>query len=86
MKSLVQHLHDFAREVELTDQEWMSSLMFLTEVGQICSPVRQEFILLSDVLGLSALVDSQAKKVPSGATQPTILGPFQTADAEEVNI
>lgn len=86
MASLVQHLHNFARETQLTEAEWMAALLFLTEVGQICSPVRQEFILLSDILGLSALVDSQAKKVPQGATEPTILGPFQTSDATEIGL
>ncbi|TKY88623.1 hypothetical protein EX895_002612 [Sporisorium graminicola] len=86
MASLVQHLHDFAREINLSESEWMTALLFLTQVGQICSPVRQEFILLSDILGLSALVDSQGKKVPQGATEPTILGPFQTADATEIGL
>ncbi len=86
MASLVQHLHDFAREVQLNETEWMAALHFLTDVGQICSPVRQEFILLSDILGLSALVDSQSNKVPQGSTQPTILGPFQTSDATEIGL
>src|ERR1700722_16826660 len=57
MASLVRHLHDFAREVKLTPQEWLDAIGFLTKTGQTCTPARQEFILLSDVLGLSALVN-----------------------------
>ncbi|MCU0889548.1 MAG: hypothetical protein MUC64_16330 [Rubritepida sp.] len=53
----VRHLHAFAREVNLTPEEWLKGIGFLTAVGQMCSPVRQEFILLSDVLGLSRLVN-----------------------------
>src|SRR5690348_15770731 len=57
MASLVRHLHDFARDVNLTPDEWLKAIGFLTRVGQACTPARQEFILLSDVLGLSALVN-----------------------------
>ena len=60
MASLVRHLHDFARDVELTPDEWIKAIGFLTKVGQTCTPARQEFILLSDVLGLSALVNLHA--------------------------
>ena len=56
MTSLVQHLHAFAREVQLTEEEWFEGVRFLTETGQLCSDKRQEFILLSDTLGLSTLV------------------------------
>ncbi len=82
MASLVRHLHDFARDVELTPDEWIKAIGFLTKVGQTCTPARQEFILLSDVLGLSALVnlmhDETATEI---GTESSLLGPFyqQTA-------
>ncbi|GAB1210865.1 Intradiol ring-cleavage dioxygenase [Aspergillus pseudonomiae] len=82
LERLVSHLHDFARETRLSSQEWMAGLMFLTEVGKICSDVRQEFILLSDVLGLSILVDSIDHPKPPGSTEGTVLGPFHTHEAE----
>ena len=58
MTALVRHLHDFAREVELTPDEWRRGIAFLTATGQMCSGIRQEFILLSDTLGLSTLIDA----------------------------
>lgn len=79
--SLVQHLHSFAREVQLTEQEWERGIEFLTSVGQTCSPVRQEFILLSDTLGLSTLVTAQNHRKPAGCTEATVFGPFHVADA-----
>src|SRR6202023_3260323 len=57
MASAVRHLHAFAKEVNLTPAEWIKGIAFMTAVGKICTPARQEFILLSDTLGLSALVD-----------------------------
>ncbi|KAL1861154.1 hypothetical protein Plec18167_002858 [Paecilomyces lecythidis] len=84
LERLVTHLHDFARETRLSSKEWMTGLLFLTEVGQICSDVRQEFILLSDVLGLSLLVDSIDHPKPAGSTDGTVLGPFHTHEAEEM--
>ncbi|CEN62929.1 Intradiol ring-cleavage dioxygenase [Aspergillus pseudodeflectus] len=84
LERLVTHLHDFARETRLSSQEWMTGLKFLTEVGQICTEVRQEYILLSDVLGLSILVDSIDHPKPSGSTEGTVLGPFHTHEAEEL--
>jgi len=84
LERLVSHLHDFARETRLSSDEWMTGLRFLTEVGQICTDVRQEFILLSDVLGLSILVDSIDHPKPPGSTEGTVLGPFHTHDAEEM--
>ncbi|CAI7660532.1 hypothetical protein N7533_009372 [Penicillium manginii] len=84
LERLVTHLHDFARETRLSSDEWMTGLRFLTEVGQICTDVRQEFILLSDVLGLSLLVDSIDHPKPPGSTEGTVLGPFHTHDAEEM--
>jgi hydroxyquinol 1,2-dioxygenase len=76
LSALVQHLHDFARETELTEAEWMYGIDFLTRTGQLCSPVRQEFILLSDTLGLSQLVVSQNHGRSQGATEQTVFGPF----------
>ena len=81
MHSLVRHLHSFAREVELTEKEWELGINFLTEVGQICSDVRQEFILLSDTLGLSTLVIAQNHKKPEGCTEATVFGPFHVKNA-----
>jgi hydroxyquinol 1,2-dioxygenase len=74
--SLVTHLHDFAREVDLTEDEWLHGINFLTRVGHTCSETRQEFILLSDTLGLSQLVVAQNHKRASGATEQTVFGPF----------
>src|SRR5580700_11309771 len=74
LTSLISHLHGFAAETGLTTGEWMAGLEFLTAVGQKCDPQRQEFILLSDVLGLSSLVEGQ--NAAQGATEPTVLGPF----------
>jgi protocatechuate 3,4-dioxygenase beta subunit len=83
MASLVKHLHAFAREVELTEEEWFEGIKFLTAVGQTCDDKRQEFILLSDVLGLSSLVDMINHRLPSGATASTVLGPFFVHGAPE---
>ncbi|HEX4788433.1 MAG TPA: dioxygenase [Actinospica sp.] len=73
--ALVRHLHDFAREVRLTSQEWFTAVDFLERVGRISSPTRQEYVLLSDILGLSALVD-QINSGHGSATDSTLLGPF----------
>ncbi|THZ76931.1 aromatic compound dioxygenase [Aureobasidium pullulans] len=82
LERTVSHLHDLARETRLTTGEWMATLLFLTKVGQISSDVRQEFILLSDVLGLSLLVDSIDHPKPENSTEGTVLGPFHTHEAE----
>ncbi|KAI8937149.1 hypothetical protein NX059_006363 [Plenodomus lindquistii] len=82
MERLVSHVHDFARETRLSFDEWMAGIKFLTEVGQICTDVRQEFILLSDIIGLSLLVDSIDHPKPPHSTEGTVLGPFHTHDAE----
>ena len=74
--SLVRHLHGFADEVQLTQAEWLFGLQFLTEVGKKSSDERQEFILLSDVLGLSSLVEMINYEGDAGATENTVLGPF----------
>ncbi|KAB2569926.1 putative catechol protein [Lasiodiplodia theobromae] len=81
LERLVVHAHDFARETRLSTDEWMTGIQFLTEVGQICSDVRQEFILLSDIIGLSLLVDSIDHPKPPHSTEGTVLGPFHTLDA-----
>ncbi|MBI0539286.1 hydroxyquinol 1,2-dioxygenase [Roseomonas sp. KE2513] len=78
MESLVRHLHDFARDVRLTPDEWLKAIGFLTRTGQTCTPSRQEFILLSDTLGLSRLVnlmDDKANRM-GDATEASLLGPF----------
>jgi len=74
-RALVAHLHDFARETRLTDSEWFTAVDFLERVGRISSPTRQEFVLLSDILGLSVLVD-QINHADGGSTESTLLGPF----------
>lgn len=83
LERLVQHIHDFARETRLTVDEWGTGIEFLTEVGKMCSDIRQEFVLLSDVLGLSVLVDGLSHPKPENATVGTLLGPFHTHDAVE---
>lgn len=77
--ALVRHLHAFAREVELTSEERRAGIEFLTSVGQMCTPQRQEFELLSDTLGLSSLVEANA--TGAGATLQTLTGPFYSAGA-----
>lgn len=76
MSSLVRHLHEFAREVQLTEDEWWRGIRFLTDAGHITDDKRQEFILLSDVLGLSTLVTAQNNAKPTGCTEATVFGPF----------
>lgn len=78
MDAAVRHLHAFAREVELTPEEWLAGIGFLTAVGQACTPYRQEFILLSDVLGLSRLVNvmHDADGREAAGTETSLLGPF----------
>jgi hydroxyquinol 1,2-dioxygenase len=82
MASLVRHMHDFARDVNLTPDEWLTAIGFLTKVGQTCTPARQEFILLSDVLGLSALVNLlHDKTAVELGTESSLLGPFYQQNA-----
>lgn len=73
---LIRHLHAAVREMEPTQDEWMSAIQFLTDTGHMCDEWRQEFILLSDVLGVSMLVDAIDTRKPPEATQSTVLGPF----------
>ena len=81
MTSLVQHLHVFAREVKLTEAEWMAGIEFLTATGQKCNDQRQEFILLSDTLGLSMLTVAMNNDKPAGCTEATVFGPFHVEGA-----
>jgi hydroxyquinol 1,2-dioxygenase len=84
MESLVKHLHAFVREVELTESEWFEAIRFLTATGQKCDDKRQEYILLSDVLGVSMLVDAINHRRPGAATENTVLGPFYVHGAPEI--
>lgn len=79
--SLVRHLHDFAREVKLTEKEWFQGIDFLTRCGHITNDKRQEFILLSDVLGLSMLTVALNNDKPAGCTEATVFGPFHVEGA-----
>ena len=79
VSAVVRHSHALMREVRPTAAEWMAALRFLTETGQACTEARQEFILLSDVLGVSMLVD--AVNGEAGGTESTVLGPFDVAGA-----
>ncbi|MEX3947371.1 intradiol ring-cleavage dioxygenase [Paraburkholderia sp. EG287B] len=83
MSVLVKHLHAAVKEIEPTHEEWFAAVRFLTETGQICNAWRQEYILLSDILGVSMLVDAINHRRPTGATPNTILGPFYVANAPE---
>ena len=78
--SLVRHFHGFVRDVEPTFAEWRVAVDYLTRTGHMCDDRRQEFILLSDVLGVSTLVDAINHRQPGGATETTVLGPFQVAN------
>lgn len=84
LTSLVKHLHAFVREVELTEEEWLYGIQFLTRTGHMCDDKRQEFILLSDTLGVTTLKDIINNRKPPGVTEYTILGPFYLEDAPEL--
>ena len=81
--SLIKHLHAFVKDVELTEEEWFKAIMFLTRTGQTCDDKRQEFILLSDVLGVSMLVDAINHPKSGKGTESTVLGPFYVSGAPE---
>ena len=81
--SLVKHLHGFIREVEPTEGEWFAGIDFLTRVGKMCDDKRQEFILMSDVLGVSILVDAINHRLPDRATPSTVVGPFHIHDSPD---
>ena len=90
MISAVRHLHDFVRDVRPTFDEWLAAIRFLTRVGQISDLTRQEFILLSDIFGVSMLVDAINHPPSSKVTDTTVLGPFYSEQppelAQETNI
>jgi catechol 1,2-dioxygenase len=81
LTSIITHLHAVIREVEPTEHEWLAAIQFLTRTGQMCDDRRQEYILLSDTLGVSMLVDAINHRKPSGATESTVLGPFHVEGA-----
>ncbi|UOT07517.1 intradiol ring-cleavage dioxygenase [Rhodococcus opacus] len=81
MVSLVTHLHGFIKDVQLTEAEWATAIRFLTETGQMCSATRQEFILLSDVLGASMLVETLNNRSDGVLTESTVEGPFHVVDS-----
>jgi protocatechuate 3,4-dioxygenase beta subunit len=80
LTALTRHLHDFIKEVQLTEAEWMTAIDFLTRTGQMSDDVRQEFILLSDVLGISMLVETINNRA-GGGTESTVLGPFHMVES-----
>lgn len=83
MQSLVRHVHGFVSDVEPTMAEWEYAIGFLTRAGHITDDKRQEFILLSDTLGISMLVDAINHRMPDGATETTVLGPFYVQNPPE---
>ncbi len=84
MTSIISHVHAIVREVEPTQEEWLEAVMFLTRTGQISDDVRQEFILLSDTMGVSMLVDAINNRKGQGGTESTVLGPFYAAGSPEL--
>jgi len=84
MTSLVTHLHDFVREVNLTESEWFTAIQFLTDVGKACTDRRQEFVLLSDTLGVSVLVITLNHPAHGGSVESTVQGPFYWEGAPEL--
>ncbi|MGR9284510.1 intradiol ring-cleavage dioxygenase [Rhizobium johnstonii] len=84
MEVITRKLHEAVKEIEPTQDEWMQAILFLTRTGQMCNEWRQEFILLSDVLGVSMLVDAINNRKPSGASESTVLGPFHVEGAPEL--
>jgi hydroxyquinol 1,2-dioxygenase len=84
MLGLIRHLHAFVKEVQLTEAEWFQAIEILTRAGQMCSDKRQEFILFSDTLGVSMVVDLIEHRKPDGATESTVFGPFHRLGAPEL--
>ena len=85
MGSIVSHLHMVVKETEPTFEEWLKAIEFLTKTGQKCDDRRQEFILLSDVLGISMLIDTINNRKNNNETESTVLGPFH-APAPEIEL
>jgi hydroxyquinol 1,2-dioxygenase len=86
MEVVVRKLHEAVKEIEPTQDEWMAALQFLTRTGHMCTEWRQEFILLSDTLGVSMLVDAINHRKPSGASESTVLGPFHIDNAPHMQM
>ncbi|MCR9073218.1 MAG: intradiol ring-cleavage dioxygenase [Alphaproteobacteria bacterium] len=84
MSVIVRHLHAAVKEIEPTQEEWMAAIQFLTQTGHKCDDWRQEFILLSDTLGVSMLVDAINTRRPTGASENTVLGPFHIEGAPKL--
>src|SRR5436190_18414984 len=84
MLSLVRRLHAFVKDVRLSESEWFEAIRFLTRIGQMCDDKRQEFILLSDTLGVSMVVDLINHRKPERATESTVFGPFHRDGAPEM--
>jgi hydroxyquinol 1,2-dioxygenase len=84
MTSLITHLHDFVRDVELTEPEWFAAIQFLTDVGKTCTAQRQEYILLSDTLGVSVLVITLNHPADEGSAESTVMGPFYWEGAADL--
>jgi hydroxyquinol 1,2-dioxygenase len=84
MTSLITHLHDFVREARLTEAEWLAAIQFLTDTGKTCTDMRQEFILLSDTLGVSILVITLNHPADQGSVESTVLGPFYWEGAPDI--
>ena len=84
MEMLIRHLHAFVREASLSHEEWRNAIEFLTQTGKMCSENRQEFILLSDILGVSMLVDAVNNSAGTGLTDSTVLGPFYAGRQREL--
>ena len=84
MLSLVRHLHGFVKDVQLTEAEWLQAIQFLTATGHKCNDIRQEFILLSDTMGVSMVVDLISHRKPAGATESTVFGPFHRPGAPDM--
>jgi len=86
MHNLITKLHEFVKETNVTTDEWLAAIQYLTATGKTCTDLRQEFILLSDVLGVSALVDAQNHPKVGDSTESTVLGPFFTEDAADISL
>jgi catechol 1,2-dioxygenase len=84
MLSLIAHLHAFVKEVDLSEAEWFQAIEILTRAGQMSDDKRQEFILFSDTLGVSMVVDLLSHRKPDGATESTVFGPFHRLNAPEM--
>ena len=84
MEMLIRHLHAFVREASLSHEEWRNAIEFLTHTGKMCSENRQEFVLLSDILGVSMLVDAVNNSAGTGLTDSTVLGPFYAGRQREL--